>query len=209
MKKFKRSAKNALSTLLAVLMLLSVFSVAAPVAFADSETLAAEDIQEIILDPITLIEDYDSVITTDEIDSSPVDWKKYFYDNKINGEVHLKNGQTFFVEGNEFRDSDGNLYSFTLSDNQSAENEWLPGNDYKAYVDYDGATAFVDVTIEENPVESVTFNDTDVYDFFNTNNELDSSIYYYTPDYSVKLKRFLHPVSRATLKSGVTGCTRR
>ena len=206
MKKFKRSAKNALSTLLAVLMLLSVFSVAAPVAFADSETLAAEDIQEIILDPITLIEDYDSVITTDEVDSSPVDWKKYFYDNKINGEVHLKNGQTFFVEGNEFRDSDGNLYSFTLSDNQSAENEWLPGNDYKAYVDYDGATAFVDVTIEENPVESVTFNDTDVYDFFNTNNELDSSIYYYTPDYSVKLKsgEVLTPGEQGDVKIGGT-----
>ena len=108
------------------------------------------EVENVEIKPITMFENTlcCTNISCDE-SGNMVSYKEYFPDMVIEYTVTYKNGDV--VSGVGFSDD----IEITLLNGQSYENQWTVGNTYTVTAYFDGYKTTFDVTIAENPVESV------------------------------------------------------
>lgn len=115
-------------------------------------TVVETPVNSIIIEPLTLIENFDGYF-----DGDYETGEEYFYYN-VNDKMHVtvlwKDGTTTETDGDGVNYK-GNLYSFDITTNQSVDNPWTAGNTYSAEVSLMGVSASVPVTVIEYPIESI------------------------------------------------------
>ena len=106
----------------------------------------------------------DSNVTTEwqEELGQYADWE--YYDYFVNGTIYFKEGSVVALEGGSFEFA-GSVYHVSVSDSQSYENPWIPGNTYTVMVDVLGTTAQFQVAVKESPVESIVMDDQEILEY--------------------------------------------
>ena len=170
MKFFSKAAKDSLSLLLAFVMLMSVFSVGAPLVFAAEskkapvgdatpDELAPDNILGFELKPITVYkysEDEDYQYDDDE------KWYYYSYTEKLKGSLNTKDGKSYPISYGciEFDEEDDRYFDLEVKDDQSPTNEWGAGK-HEAEVSFNGYKQKIEVEVVELEIEKVEIEDTE------------------------------------------------
>lgn len=121
-------------------------------------TLSQSAVASITVEPLKLIEGtcgYMSDGYNPDTDSWDLTFFRYYWWDYVSYTVTMKNGDTISGSGTGFT-YNGQGYALNWSDEQGSGEIWTVGNSYTADVNLAGATAQVEVTITESPVESVT-----------------------------------------------------
>ena len=107
-------------------------------------------VQSVEVKPVTIYENTMCIMGTELDESSNiVRYDHYFVDEVMEYTVTYKNGEV--VSGKGLSDD----VAIAILDEQSYENCWTKGNTYTVTAYFDGYKTTFDVTIAENPVESV------------------------------------------------------
>ncbi len=119
---------------------------------ADFEFNKAPDVNTVIFNDITIIKEASSVHVIDYVDFSEIEWDMYNYG--ACGTLCLTNGLSYEIQyGGCFVDDE--YYSAVYTDTQSALTPWEVGKTYSVTAEIYGVKGKFNVTIAENPVESI------------------------------------------------------
>lgn len=155
-------------------------------------TITESDIKSISAKDITVYDGVDSCIATYTTDGEEYSYKSFDYNPEIT--ITLKNGTTLekTVE-DESVTVGGVTYRISYTDDQDDDNEWGTGV-HKSYVFVGAKSCEINVTVVENPIAELEIKDVEVHAGIDCSSSYDWDYgedfdeYYYTPEFSVKLK---------------------
>ena len=218
MKFLSHTARTSLSLVLAIVMLMSVFSIA-PVANAaeakPEKTAASPDtaapdefysnIKSIEINPITLYEnincyeEYEDYYSEEDDEYYDGYYKSYEYDSFIEGNVVLKDGTELKISDNQRVKYNGKKYKLKFSDDQSLQNEWKVGI-HTVKVTLGTFKSEFEVEVVKAPIKSIKIDDCDVYQELDTEEQFD----YNSRDEEITWNRYKYnPRYTVTLDNGV------
>ncbi len=159
---------------------------------ADVQTTIVESpIESItVVGPVEVIENYHGHTENDTYDENGYPINTYFryeWEGFVKYIITTRGGDEIIAEGTSF-EYEGVEYSLLTSDKQSYYNQWTIGNTYTETIDALGATAEVEISIIESPVESINIDSIEVYqnceggytqDFNNQTGEFSPSYFRY------------------------------
>ena len=145
------------------------------------------------IEPLELVENTSGYFNSDyyeETDEWSEEYYYYFPEEYMNYTITLDDGSTVSGSGYSF-DVYDNTYYFEVTTDQSYENPWTVGNTYTYTVSLVGIEAEGEVTIIENPIESIEFepisitegtNGAYTWDYNGETDEWDLFYYTYAPE---------------------------
>lgn len=118
-------------------------------------TITTLPVESITFTPVTVMENTNGELMMDG-DTEYYHYNTYSVLHRSEYTITFTDGTVLTASGEGFF-YDGQHYSFSCSQNQSAANPWLPGNTYYLEVTVGGHAAQIPVTINASPLESITF----------------------------------------------------
>lgn len=207
MKIFSKTARTALSVLLAVVMLTSVFVTGAPAVFAaDTKTAQTADatpdeldpafIESMEIEPVTLFKGYgtDTVTEYDEATDTELTYERYsIYSDSLNGKLILKDGTELDISDG-WVSYDEDMFRVDASTDQSYKNQWGVGK-HTATAEFNGFKADFEVEVIDYKIKGISAKPIKIYEGINCYKDYDydddavtSFLHYeYDPEFTVTL----------------------
>ena len=121
-------------------------------------TITASPVESITVEPLAVMEGVDGDWQSEynsETDDYDIWWYRYNWGSKLRYTITFTDGSTLEASGVEF-EYNGEWHNVSVSDDQSSQNPWEPGNSYDVSVTIMGKQVQLTVEITESPVSGVT-----------------------------------------------------